>query len=600
MKKGNVLKTVLACTLALFTACSQRPATAQLAAPQKIADCSFISRQPGTAEKYKNYISSITSANMLSENRISVLQGNGITVKATQMAENEDGTLTVTLNIENRKGKSLDLPITAMVDFETYGDGFHGEKLYWGSLNTADDEIILTTLNDVYIIDKNTLKVKDTAFDMSAVNSGIYYLGDTVKKGDEYITCCYSETNDNNGLLIFNPDGSLKQYIETDRYFFGGRYDSRQNRAYALDLDAKTELYFIDSASTLLMDTDEYGTYGGYVCDLSTGEFLHCIYKFVTPLPDSDSTLKIIDNQRGTYYASVFSPAGKVEDSFSFEASLHQSFGDTSVYGREEMPMTTEKTAQDTYVVYCPDSAQQLTLNFADRTAQAEYVYDSRWKYDFSETSPDGKFELVRGASHGGGDVSYSTYVLKELSTWKMKYIDEISGMYGGGEDAGFFKNGDVYSIAYDNFLVYDTDMDNLQPVFAMADNFQLGENFNGKGTNRYLVAARRNPEDFSYIAVYFDLQQSENYNDKFLNNDEDSSRLKGTYNVALLDRQGRLIKSYDTGEHRRWSYFGIEPVSIYMKNENELGIYSYFKSEENKATEGFINLDTGVYTKLK
>jgi len=172
--------------------------------------------------------------------------------------------------------------------------------------------------------------------------------------------------------------------------------------------------------------------------------------------------------------------------------------------------------------------------------------------------------------------------------------------MYGGGEDAGFFKNGDVYSIAYDNFLVYDTDMDNLQPVFAMADNFPLGENFNGKGTNRYLVAARRNPDDFSYIAVYFDLQQSENYYDKFLNNDEDSSRLKGTYNVALLDRQGRLIKSYDTGEHRRWSYFGIEPVSIYMKNENELGIYSYFKSEENKATEGFINLDTGVYTKLK
>ena len=264
----------LLATALLFTACSQQETTVQLEKSANIEVSSFNTEKTKINVKRREYISSITVDNMLSQSRLSALKTAGINAEVRTVEENADSTLNITLALTNNKGRTLLLPVTAMLDYyNSYGDIFHGEKLYWGSLNVQDDEIILTTLNDIYIVDAGKLKLKETVFDTGSLTDSDFYLGDTIKKDDDYITCFYKLKGDKNGFLIFNSDGSLKQFVETDYNFLARNSKPSENEPYFLDLDTKTELFFINKEETLVAERDDFG--GGYVCDLHTGEFFY-------------------------------------------------------------------------------------------------------------------------------------------------------------------------------------------------------------------------------------------------------------------------------------------------------------------------------------
>ena len=285
---------ILATTL-LFTACSQRETTAQLEKPAKIEVSSFTNEKTATNEKRSEFISSITVGNMLSENRLSVLKAAGFDVGITNVEENADSTLTITLSVTNGKGRTLLLPVTAMLDYNSYGDGFHGEKLYWGSINVQDNELVLTTLNAVYLVDTGKMKLKETVFDTGSLSDSKFYLGDTIKKDDDYITCFYVPEADN-GFLVFNPDGSLKQLVETDYNFFGRTSNPSEYEPYALELDAKTELFFINKEETLIAERDDFG--GSYACDLQTGDFVYYRKKLNAAVDGGRVALKSMEQPR--------------------------------------------------------------------------------------------------------------------------------------------------------------------------------------------------------------------------------------------------------------------------------------------------------------
>lgn len=154
----------LLATALLFTSCGQRQTTAQLKKPANIEINSFSADKTAENVKRREFISSIAVEDMLSETRLYTLKAAGIDVQITNVEENADSTLTVTISLTNSAGRTLLLPVTAMLDYNSYGDGFHGEKLYWGSLNVRDNEAILTTLNDVYIVDIGKMKLKKNHF----------------------------------------------------------------------------------------------------------------------------------------------------------------------------------------------------------------------------------------------------------------------------------------------------------------------------------------------------------------------------------------------------------------------------------------------------
>ena len=590
---------ILATTL-LFTACSQRETTAQLEKPAKIEVSSFTNEKTATNEKRSEFISSITVGNMLSENRLSVLKAAGFDVGITNVEENADSTLTITLSVTNGKGRTLLLPVTAMLDYNSYGDGFHSEKLYWGSINLQDNELVLTTLNAVYLVDTDKMKLKETVFDTGSLSDSKFYLGDTIKKDDDYITCFYGPEADN-GFLIFNPDGSLKQLVETDYNFFGRTSNPSEYEPYALELDAKTELFFINKEETLIAERDDFG--GSYACDLQTGDFLYYRKKLNAAVDGGRIALISMEQPRTLedcgQIAILYDENGRITDSFLTSVKLHYSFDEPHYLESENLSLEISETANKVYTIYHPYAAQQLVLDFNTQTAQAEYIYDQRWNYEVWETSADGKFSIVTGSRYGGGDASYEANVLLENSTGKMKYIGETGGMYGGRNETGFFQNGDVYFYDYDAFNIFDTDMEKAESIWQLTDYFPLGDNVASGVSYRYLMAARRDPQDKSVSIIYFDYPYVEDSRSAYIDYEKDDMQLKATYHFARISADGKVEFDYDTGVNVLLG-FNLIQVSIYPENNGNMHFYGWSQSHQYIWFEGSINPYTGVYTPIK
>ena len=587
-------------TALLFTACSQRETTAQLEKPAKIEVSSFTNEKTASNEKRSEFISSITVENMLSENRLSVLKAAGFDVGITNVEENADSTLTITLSVTNGKGRTLLLPVTAMLDYNSYGDGFHSEKLYWGSINVQDNELVLTTLNAVYLVDTDKMKLKETVFDTGSLSDSKFYLGDTIKKDDDYITCFYGPEADN-GFLIFNPDGSLKQLVETDYNFFGRTSNPSEYEPYALELDAKTELFFINKEETLIAEQDDFG--GSYACDLQTGDFVYYRKKLNAAVDGGRIALISMEQPRTLedcgQIAILYDENGRITDSFLTSVKLHYSFDEPYYLESKNLSLEISETANKVYTIYHPYAAQQLVLDFNTQTAQAEYIYDQRWNYEVWETSADGKFSIVTGSRYGGGDASYEANVLLENSTGKMKYIGETGGMYGGRNETGFFQNGDVYFYDYDAFNIFDTDMEKAEPIWQLTDCFPLGDNAASGVSYRYLMAARRDPQDKSVSIIYFDYPDVEDSRSAYIDYEKDDMQLKATYHFARISADGKVEFDYDTGVNVLLG-FNLIQVSIYPENNGNMHCYGWSQSHQYIWFEGSINPYTGVYTPIK
>ena len=587
-------------TALLFTACSQRETTAQLEKPANIEVSSFTNEKTASNEKRSEFISSITVDNMLSENRLSDLKTAGFDVGITNVEENADSTLTITLSVTNGKGRTLLLPVTAMLDYNSYGDGFHSEKLYWGSINLQDNELVLTTLNAVYLVDTDKMKLKETVFDTGSLSDSKFYLGDTIKKDDDYITCFYGPEADN-GFLIFNPDGSLKQLVETDYNFFGRTSNPSEYEPYALELDAKTELFFINKEETLIAERDDFG--GSYACDLQTGDFVYYRKKLNAAVDGGRIALISMEQPRTLedcgQVAILYDENGRITDSFLTSVKLHYSFDEPYYLESENLSLEISETANKVYTIYHPYAAQQLVLDFNTQTAQAEYIYDQRWNYEVWETSADGKFSIVTGSRYGGGDASYEANVLLENSTGKMKYIGETGGMYGGRNETGFFQNDDVYLYDYDAFNIFDTDMEKAEPIWQLTDYFPLGDNAASGVSYRYLMAARRDPQDKSVSIIYFDYPDVEDSRNAYIDYEKDDMQLKATYHFARISADGTVEFDYDTGVNVLLG-FNLIQVSIYPENNGNMHFYGWSQSHQYIWFEGSINPYTGVYTPIK
>ena len=587
-------------TALLFTACSQRETTAQLEKSANIEVSSFTNEKTASNEKRSEFISSITVENMLSENRLSVLKAAGFDVGITNVEENADSTLTITLSVTNGKGRTLLLPVTAMLDYNSYGDGFHSERLYWGSINVQDNELVLTTLNAVYLVDTDKMKLKETVFDTGSLSDSKFYLGDTIKKDDDYITCFYGPEADN-GFLIFNPDGSLKQLVETDYNFFGRTSNPSEYEPYALELDAKTELFFINKEETLIAERDDFG--GSYACDLQTGDFVYYRKKLNAAVDGGRIALISMEQPRTLedcgQVAILYDENGRITDSFLTSVKLHYSFDEPYYLESENLSLEISETANKVYTIYHPYAAQQLVLDFNTQTAQAEYIYDQRWNYEVWETSADGKFSIVTGSRYGGGDASYEANVLLENSTGKMKYIGETGGMYGGRNETGFFQNGDVYFYDYDAFNIFDTDMEKAEPIWQLTDYFPLGDNVASGVSYRYLMAARRDPQDKSVSIIYFDYPYAEDSRSSYIDYEKDGMQLKSTYHFARISADGKVEFDYDTGVNVLLG-FNLIQVSIYPENNGNMHFYGWSQSHQYIWFEGSINPHTGVYTPIK
>ena len=185
-----------------------------------------------------------------------------------------------------------------------------------------------------------------------------------------------------------------------------------------------------------------------------------------------------------------------------------------------------------------------MVVDFDKKTFEISYNFTASDMENPLATSSTGRYTLYGAGFTGAGDAGYSNVVLYDKNDKSYTYICYGGGMYGGGFEAGFLRNEDFYTTSFGELRIYNPKTKEL--VLDVGKNFNLGYSKEEK-SSRYLLTFRRDPNDFSFIAVYFELPegyQEVEVNDILGYRTEYSTN----YKIGYLDKNGNLIESYDTG----------------------------------------------------
>ena len=277
-------------------------------------------------------------------------------------------------------------------------------------------------------------------------------------------------------------------------------------------------------------------------------------------------------------YLAVLYENGKAVNSMIFS---EPDFCDPNYSGTEEKPALIVKG--DVAIFRFPYFAMELTLDFKNQTHKLEY---KPTEMNMSEDSApirsaDGKYTIYSFGFNGAGDIIGCHFAIRENETKKHFYLGEKGGMYGGYGEVGFLKNNDIYSYSLSELKIIDPKT--LEIKFDINKNFPLGynkENDSGRG----LLTFRRNPEDFSYIVVYYE------YESEIQWGGADVAQ-NCNYKIGFLDSEGNLLESYDTGCGILAGSFGICNVEM-RYSEEELTVIA-FGDRGGVCFEGVFNMET-------
>ena len=211
---------------------------------------------------------------------------------------------------------------------------------------------------------------------------------------------------------------------------------------------------------------------------------------------------------------------------------------------------------------------------------------------DWTAQSKDGRYQLyMSNISYPQTDI-VSEVFMYDTAEKTSQHIGFIEGAFTPRPDIGFFSNGDIYVMNRYQLKAFEINNGKAVQKFTTADNFPCGLNIDGNNTQRHLFALRRDPEKFNYIVIYGEYVEKENYYDNYIND----FQMVYTYKVGLLDKQGNLTKSWDTGAPI--SQIGNHEVKMYKVSEDEIEFYvHYYKYESELRSKGRFNLVSGTYT---
>ena len=298
----------------------------------------------------------------------------------------------------------------------------------------------------------------------------------------------------------------------------------------------------------------------------------------------SAAVIRIIVNysKKPTRYVAVIRQNGEIKEWFEIKDFEIRNLPESDEIAPPEI--TFDESAKILTAKTGEHPTYNVLVNFEKQTAEA-WFSDIKEEYlEFTEkVSSNGKYSLYEGAFHGGGDIAFSSVFLKDNSTNEFRYFRECGGMYGGFNFYGFLKNGDLYYMSSDSLKIYNPDT--LEKTFDLGKSFDLvyreGEPW------RLLFTFRRDPVNMDFIIVYSDISEDS------LDWGNNPSK-KFTYRVGFLDKEGKLLESYDTGEFIRYGKFRVADVSLKLDGDI-LHMYYGWDSRGTYAS-GTFNIKTHEY----
>ena len=516
------------------------------------------------------------------------LRSAGITLSMDGFEMTGDYTGIFNLNIKSAESE-ISLPVKCLLSYrkKTAGgkDSFSDIKLYWGGIKVFGDKLVLTNMDKAQVFSLSENGSVCAEMDLSFLNNIDGYALDVVPFQDGYL---YTYRGSRQcGIAIFDSAGGMKNRVVLgDNENFVDAFVTLKNAFEISDIPlVKTDdrgLVYIASVTAprdrtyaFLYDADNdvnYSIDNGFVDkDFISGDLRYTINYF-----------KRDETDDGIYVAAAYN-SGEIDKMLAFKEEY--SLKHYAKYNGNML--NTDENGKLHFI--CENMGVDLTVDFEKGTVTKQQNITEDILIDCLYTSLDKKFSLYTFGRTNYPNMTVYHIVLKENASGKTKYIGFMPPENGETDisETGFFSNGEIYLLTGSDFVGFDRDMANTQPVFSMADNFPLGYNAVKEGVDRYLSAVRRN-SDGSFYAVYYDYDRMDN--DRYTEGNV-MGQLKATYQIAHLDKNGNMLSTYDTGVNVQC---GTSPVNMYLRN-GRLYLSVMYKDTDQAYVK--FNFDTAKHT---
>ena len=454
---------------------------------------------------------------------------------------------------------TIEIPVTGI--YYHYQDSGSRTAPSGGICYPENGKVYFCGLGKIVEIDPENFTATELKFDFPKKDSGDLWINGIFTEADHetfYVTATFTDKMEKEWkdgyIWVFDKEGnflsetvikghhhsSLGDYIFP--YFAEGtiiirkgekNYLYRLGTSYVLNAKTAERIYF-DSNPTVL-NFEEYELWMTYYYpsdkDYSDGKYRVSLYKSTKLIGEMD------------FKNDEFVTADNID---------------------EAKPRLVIPKDGKTAVYVCDYFAIHVTFDFEKGTATVEFgptdknITDESYIID----SPDGKYSICSFGGHGGGDIYYDLLSVRNNETKGHKYLGQTGGMYGGGSDFGFLKNNDIYIFGTSGLRIFDPETGEVK--FDLDENFPLGYN-SETDSGRGIITFRRDPNDFSFIVLYFEYENGFEWDDNFLGS--------CNYKIGFLDSEGNLLESYDTGCPMHGSPFGICPIDM-RYSESELRFF--------------------------
>ena len=496
----------------------------------------------------------------------------GIEVSVNNIEIKDERNWTATVKLK-REEFELSIDISGIrTSFEVEGNKW--SHYYWGTfIFTGNDTIAFCGKEKVLFFDEWNLEAMDIDFDFPEKTES-----ETWVNGAAFVP-------ENEAYYLFTSEISENEadiYADVSKYDMNGNFIEEKNTMFVGSEELRGEFYprFMEKAVLFELEGLDFVNTGNNFCgignektygaskDTEAENDYRCleIYTYYS----EDYGIDYFDGNRMVFLYScgnLLRYFAFVEDNLSV---IYNEEDEISLFG-----------ADDKYVYYSDHFAMSLELDFADETHKLNYNPTDKHTEGgvFGTKSSDGKYSICGFGETSGGDAVDWHVAIRNNETGKYVYIGRRGGIWGGTGGDGFFKNNDFYSWTYHELTILDPETGDVK--FDLGKNFSLGYDEKTE-SERGILTFRRDPEDFSFIVVYYEYKNGyesiETEDEKFGWHEE----LSFNYKIGFLDSEGNLIESCDTGiPVWKNSIFGLHSVDMnYSADKLTLTVKSVGKGE--------------------
>ncbi|MBQ7976403.1 MAG: hypothetical protein IJ300_12020 [Clostridia bacterium] len=395
------------------------------------------------------------------------------------------------------------------------------------------------------------------------------------------------ETAPASHFLVFDEDGKLI-FDKEIRKSLCGIFSLKDQNVLVSSPNFFSHIEFQKILGKGLVIIERFSN-GGYFFDVETGDY----YTYIDGIEvkKGAETLKTYNfhaSENGyedTKTAFFLLENGEIKDGFITDSDI---LGDFS-YSYDERNINVDFSSDGKTVTVSDNFfGSFFKADFEYETCEVWYGIEEKHLKEKLAESPDGRTSLYNIGYTEGMDAAVFNVIQKDNETGRLTYLTDNGSIFG---EIGYLKNGDCYVMTGESLEIFSPEG---EKIFDLGEKLPLGY-YENETQVRELLTFRRDPEDMSFIIVYYEGPKDMEQKDV---SDEYGSRLGlgYTYRFGFLDAEGNLLESYDTG-WEVWSEFYTDAEINMRYSEKELKI---FVKTEAKFRGGFIgtfDMETHEFT---